>query len=68
MKERKEEVKSMLVPYNYDDLSVKEQEVIDAKVSDAFTTMNYEVDLSKEQGRLRTLSYNCIYGTYPFPK
>lgn len=68
LEERKEEVKDMLVPYNYDDLSAKEQGIIDAKVSDAFSTMNYEVDISNEKGRLRSLSFNCIYGTDANPR
>lgn len=68
LEERKEEVKTQLIPENYDDLKTKEQEVIDAKVSDAFAKMNYEVDISNEKGRLRSLSFNCIYGTDANPR
>lgn len=68
MEERKEEVKSRLVPNNYDDLSATEQEAIDAKVSDAYTTMNNEVDISNEKGRLHNLSFNYIYGTDANPR
>ena len=65
---RKEEMKALLIPDNYDNLSTKEQETIDVKVSDAFTKMNNEVDISNEKGRLRSLSFNCIYGTDANPR
>lgn len=68
LEERKEEVKAQLIPDNYDDLKAKDQEAIDAKVSDAFAKMNYEVDISNEKGRLRSLSFNCIYGTDANPR
>ena len=68
LEERKEEIKAQLIPDNYDDLKEKDQEAIDAKVSDAFAKMNYEVDISNEKGRLRSLSFNCIYGTDANPR
>ena len=68
LEERKEEIKAQLIPDNYDDLKAKDQEAIDAKVSDAFAKMNYEVDISNEKGRLRSLSFNCIYGTDANPR
>lgn len=68
LEERKEEVKALLIPENYDDLKAKDQEAIDAKVSDAFAKMNYEVDICNEKGRLRSLSFNCIYGTDANPR
>lgn len=68
LEERKEEIKAQLIPDNYDDLKAKDQETIDAKVSDAFAKMNYEVDISNEKGRLRSLSFNCIYGTDANPR
>lgn len=60
---RKEEVKAQLIPDNYDDLKPEEQEAIDTKVSDAFSKMNFEVDINNPRGRLRSLSFDCIYGT-----
>jgi len=65
---RKEEVKAILIPDNYDDLCTKEQEKIDAMIADAFSKMNHEVDISNEKGRLRSLSFNCIYGTDANPR
>ncbi|MBE6340600.1 MAG: N-6 DNA methylase [Bacteroidales bacterium] len=68
LEQRKEEVKKQLIPENYDDLKPKEQEAIDAKVSDAFAKMNFEVDVNNPKGRLRSLSFDCIYGTDANPR
>lgn len=68
LEQRKEEVKKQLIPENYDDLKPKEQEAIDAKVSDAFSKMNFEVDVNNAKGRLRNLSFDCIYGTDANPR
>lgn len=66
--QRKEEVKKQLIPENYDDLKPKEQDAIDAKVSDAFAKMNFEADINNAKGRLRSLSFDCIYGTDANPR
>lgn len=68
LEQRKEEVKKQLIPDNYDDLKPKEQEAIDAIVSDAFSKMNFEVDVNNAKGRLRSLSFDCIYGTDANPR
>lgn len=68
LEQRKEEVKKQLIPDNYDDLKPKEQEAIDAMVSDAFSKMNFEVDVNNAKGRLRSLSFDCIYGTDANPR
>ncbi len=68
LEQRKEEVKKQLIPENYDDLKPKEQEAIDAKVSDAFAKMNFEADINNDKGRLRSLSFDCIYGTDANPR
>jgi len=68
LEQRKEEVKAQLIPENYNDLKPNEQEEIDAKVSDAFSKMNYEVDVNNAKGRLRSLSFDCIYGTDANPR
>lgn len=68
LENRKEELKQQLLSTNYDDLNEEEQEKIDLKVSDAFGIMNQEVDICNEEGRLRRLSYDCIYGTDANPR
>lgn len=60
---RKEDVKKSLFTDDYSKLPKKEQEKIDQKVIDAFSKMNYELDINNPMGRLRSLSFDCIYGT-----
>lgn len=65
---RKEDVKKSLFTDNYSKLPKKEQEKIDQKVIDAFNKMNYELDIKNPMGRLRSLSFDCIYGTDANPR
>ncbi len=65
---RKEDVKKSLFTDDYSKLSKKEQEEIDQKVADAFNKMNYELDINNPMGRLRSLSFDCIYGTDANPR
>lgn len=65
---RKEDVKKSLFTDDYSKLSKKEQEKIDQKVIDAFSKMNYELDINNPMGRLRSLSFDCIYGTDANPR
>lgn len=68
LEQRKEEIKAQLIPNNYNELKTKEQEAIDAKISDAFSKMNFEADINNDKGRLRSLSFDCIYGTDANPR
>lgn len=65
---RKEDVKRSLFTDDYSKLPKKEQEKIDQKVIDAFSKMNYELDINNPMGRLRSLSFDCIYGTDANPR
>lgn len=65
---RKEDVKKSLFTDDYSMLPKKEQEKIDQKVIDAFSKMNYELDINNPMGRLRSLSFDCIYGTDANPR
>ena len=65
---RKEDVKKSLFTDDYSKLVKKEQEKIDQKVIDAFNKMNYELDINNPMGRLRSLSFDCIYGTDANPR
>lgn len=65
---RKEDVKKSLFTDDYSKLAKKEQEKIDQKVIDAFSKMNYELDINNPMGRLRSLSFDCIYGTDANPR
>lgn len=65
---RKEDVKKSLFTDDYSKLPKKEQEKIDQKVIDAFSKMNYELDINNPMGCLRSLSFDCIYGTDANPR
>ena len=65
---RKEDVKKSLFTDDYSKLPKKELEKIDQKVIDAFSKMNYELDINNPMGRLRSLSFDCIYGTDANPR
>lgn len=65
---RKKDVKKSLFTDDYSKLPKKEQEKIDQKVIDAFSKMNYELDINNPMGRLRSLSFDCIYGTDANPR
>lgn len=65
---RKEDVKKSLFTDDYSKLPKKEQEKIDQQVIDAFSKMNYELDINNPMGRLRSLSFDCIYGTDANPR
>lgn len=65
---RKENVKKSLFTDDYSKLPKKEQEKNDQKVIDAFSKMNYELDINNPMGRLRSLSFDCIYGTDANPR
>ena len=65
---RKDDVKKSLFTDDYSKLPKKEQEKNDQKVIDAFSKMNYELDINNPMGRLRSLSFDCIYGTDANPR
>ena len=65
---RKEDVKKSLFTDDYSKLPKKSQEKIEQKVIDAFNKMNYELDINNPMGRLRSLSFDCIYGTDANPR
>ena len=68
LSEHKKELKNQIYPENYEELSDSQKADIDKNVTDAFAKMNYEIDLSNPNGRLRNLSYNCIFGTDANPR
>lgn len=64
----KEEIKLQYYDDSYDQLPEKEQEAIRLEVDELFTKLNNELDLSNAEGRLRKLSYDCIFGTDANPR
>ncbi len=65
---QKESIKTAQYPDNYDNLSDEERQKIDTKVSDSFLRLNEELNINNDKGRLRSLSFDCIYGTDANPR
>ena len=68
IEQQKEEIKQTYYKDDYDQLSQKKQGVIDQKVAEVFSRLNEELDINNPKGRLRTLSFDCIYGTDANPR
>ena len=65
---QKEAVKKKYYKDGYDNLPDAAKEQIENKVSDAFAHLNEELNINNNKGRLRTLSFDCIYGTDANPR
>jgi len=64
----KEKIKSETYTEEYEKLSEKEKVIIDKNVNEQFAKLNYELDINNSKSRLRTLSYDCIFGTDANPR
>ena len=65
---QKEAIKQQCYGDDYDSLPEKEKQKIEAKVSDAFALLNEELNIYNDKGRLRSLSFDCIYGADANPR
>lgn len=65
---QKQGIKQQLYTDNYDTLPQDQKDAIDAQVTEQFNELNKHLDIKNENGRLRKLSYNCIYGTDANPR
>lgn len=65
---QKEEIKKSYYNEDFDSLSEKTKQNIEVKISKAFAKLNEELNINNEKGRLRTLSFDCIYGTDANPR
>lgn len=68
IEQQKETIKKQFYTEAYDALLGSEKVSIDAKVSDVFAVLNRELDINNAEGRLRSLSFDCIYGTDANPR
>lgn len=68
IEQQKETIKKQFYTEAYDALPENEKAVIDAKVTDVFGVLNRELDINNAKGRLRSLSFDCIYGTDANPR
>jgi type I restriction enzyme M protein len=65
---QKELIKQKYYGEDYEKLSEAKKQKIEDTVAQAFAYMNEELNLNNEKGRLRTLSFDCIYGTDANPR
>ena len=68
IEQQKETIKKQFYTDAYDALPENKKEAVDAQVSDVFGKLNRELDINNPKGRLRTLSFDCIYGTDANPR
>lgn len=64
----KEKIKAEYYNDEYEKLSDKKKAEVDEKVNDLFSKLNAELDINNDKSRLRTLSYDCIFGTDANPR
>lgn len=65
---QKEAIKQQYYAEDFDGLSEQKKQQIEEKVSEAFSHLNEELNINNEKGRLRSLSFDCIYGTDANPR
>ncbi len=65
---QKEKIKKEFYTADFEKLTEKKQETINEKVNNLFATLNAELDILNPKSRLRTLSYDCIFGTDANPR
>ncbi|MBN8852777.1 MAG: N-6 DNA methylase [Sphingobacteriales bacterium 50-39] len=68
VQKQKEKIKEQYFNSEYDRLTEKKQEQIAQKVDNLFAKLNFELDINNPKSRLKTLSYDCIFGTDANPR
>lgn len=68
LERQKDLIKQQLYTSDYDNLPSDKKAIIDAQVMSVFGKMNNELDINNKNGRLRSLSFDCIYGTDANPR
>lgn len=65
---QKENIKAQLFSVDYEKMSDKKKHEVEAEVAKMFLSLNEELNINNEKGRLRSLSFDCIYGTDANPR
>ena len=65
---QKESIKGQLYGDDYEKMSAKKKQEVDSEVARIFSYLNEELNINNEKGRLRSLSFDCIYGTDANPR
>lgn len=68
IEKQKEDIKAQFYGDEYDKMSEKQKQDVEAEVAQTFSYLNEELNINNEKGRLRSLSFDCIYGTDANPR
>lgn len=68
IQKKKEQIKEKFYDEKYEKLNDKEKAKVDEKINKLFAKLNSELDKDIENSRLRTLSYDCVFGTDANPR
>ena len=68
VQQEKELIKQEYYTETYEKLSDAEKEKIDDKVNKFFSQLNEELNINNDKSRIRTLSYDCIFGIDANPR
>ena len=68
IEQQKENIKAQFYGDDYDKMSDKQKQEVEAEVAQTFSYLNEELNINNEKGRLRSLSFDCIYGTDANPR
>lgn len=68
IEKQKEVIKTQSYGSDYEKMSDKRKQEIELRVAQTFSYLNEELNINNERGRLRSLSFNCIYGTDANPR
>ncbi len=68
IEQQKEDIKAQFYGDDYDKMSDKKKQEVEAEVAQIFSYLNEELNINNEKGRLRSLSFDCIYGTDANPR
>lgn len=68
VQDQKEKIKEQYFGQDYDKLPEDKQEELAKRVDELFSKLNFELDIHNPKGRLKTLSYDCIFGTDANPR
>jgi N-6 DNA methylase len=68
IEQQKDNFKAERYGDDYDKLPEKKKQDVEAEVAQTFSYLNEELNINNEKGRLRSLSFDCIYGTDANPR
>ena len=68
IEQQKEKIKTQFYGDDYDKMSNEKKQDVETKVAQTFSYLNEELNIKNPKGRLRSLSFDCIYGTDANPR